>query len=51
MACTLHAIEGLSLHVPSEATVKVRNVMTHDVVTCRPEETLGALANKMWDGD
>jgi len=31
--------------------VKVRNVMTHDVVTCRPEETLGALAGKMWDGD
>ena len=31
--------------------MKVRNVMTHDVVTCRPEETLGALAGKMWDGD
>ena len=31
--------------------MKVRNVMTSDVVTCRPEETLAALAGKMWDGD
>lgn len=31
--------------------MKVRNVMTPDVVTCRAEDTLSALAGLMWEGD
>lgn len=31
--------------------MKVRNVMTTDVVTCHADDTLATLAGKMWDGD